>query len=110
MISRQEAIRVLEKLGFVPRKGGKELRYKYVHDDITILSTSIPKGRGDLYIRDKVRKQIALDNEQFMGALSCPFKAAHYLAHLFSIERIQKREAPTNKQRPAARSRRRRKR
>ena len=84
MITKQEAGKVVTKFGMKERRG-KELFYKLVWDGRTILTTSIPKGKGPLQIRDKFRNQLCIDEEQLAQAVKCPFKEEHYIRHLRSI-------------------------
>jgi hypothetical protein len=86
-ITKQEAGKVVKKFGLQERKG-KEIFYKLVYNGVTILTTAIPKGRGPLYITDKFRNQLYLDPEQLAGAIKCPFKESHFIAHLKQINLI----------------------
>lgn len=65
MITKQEASKVVRKLGLQERKG-KELFYKLVYDGVTILTTAIPKGNGPLHIRDRFRNQLCLNPQQLV--------------------------------------------
>lgn len=84
MITKQEAGKVVTKLGLMERKG-KELFYKLVYRGTTVLTTAIPKGKGPLIVTDKFRNQLRLNQTQLADAVKCPFKEAHYLEHLRSI-------------------------
>jgi hypothetical protein len=84
MITKQEALRVAQKLGLQERKG-KEQFFKLVHNGMTILTTAVPKGRGPLRVADKFRNQLRLNREQLNGAIKCPFKESDYREHLIAI-------------------------
>jgi len=99
VITKQNAIRICRKLGLKERTGGKEIQFKLVHNGITVLTTAVPKGKGELHIEDKIRKQLGLNHEQFAGADECPFKEVHYLKHLGDAGRLP--GAPTPAPTPA---------
>jgi hypothetical protein len=90
-MTKREALKVVRKLGLKERKG-KELFFKLVHDGTTILTTAVPKGRGDLRIERKFRQQLKLTSEQLKGAIKCPFKRKDFLAHLRAISVIEQPE------------------
>jgi hypothetical protein len=80
-ITKQEAGAVVRKFGLTERKG-KELFYKFTWKGRTILTTAIPKGKGPLNCRNEFRKELLLSEEQLASAIKCPFKRAHFVAHL----------------------------
>lgn len=84
MITKQEAGRVVAKFGMEERNR-KELFYKFFWNGTLVLTTAIPKGRGQLNCSDKFRNQLRLNDEQLKGAIKCPFKLADYIAHLKAI-------------------------
>ncbi len=86
-MKKREALHVVTKLGLEVRKG-KEIFFKLVHDDRVILTTAVPKGKGEFRIEDRFRNQLLLTKEQFRDAIRCPFKRKHYLAHLERLGRI----------------------
>ena len=81
MITKQDALTVVKKFELVERTN-KERFYKLVHNGVTILTTSVPKGRGPLYVTNEFRKQLYLSREQLAEAVRCPFKLVHWQAHL----------------------------
>lgn len=80
-MTKQKAHRVLEKLRFSPRYG-KELIYKFYYEDRLILTTAIPKGKGDMKVVDRFRQQIKLSRDQLAAAIKCPFGFPEYVQHL----------------------------
>lgn len=80
-MTKQEALKVVRKLGLRERKG-KEIFFKFVYGGTTILTTAVPKGKGELRIERKFRQQLKLTKEQLAAAVKCPFKRRHYLKHL----------------------------
>lgn len=76
MITIQDALTVVKKFNLIERTN-KERFYKLVYDGRTILTTSIPKGRGPLYVTNQFRKQLYLTVEQLNSAIACPFKESH---------------------------------
>ncbi len=86
-MKKKEALKVVRKLGLEERRG-KELFFKFSHNDKLILTTAIPKGQGDLYIEDKFRGQLKLTRAQLEGARKCPFKKKDYIKHLQEIGSI----------------------
>jgi hypothetical protein len=88
VITKQEAVRLLRKLGFSERTGRKHMRFIYFYGEVRAVSTTVSYGRGELHIEDQIRRQITLNREQFVDALACPFKEEHYIAHLIRIGRI----------------------
>ena len=88
-VTKKEVKKALRKLGFKERTGGNHYRFKFVHEGMTVLSTTVPYGRGELHILEhKIRRQITLRRAQFDQAIACPFKAADYLRHLSQIGRV----------------------
>jgi len=47
-IKKREAIKVLEKLGFVPAGKSKDIIWKYYHNGKYVLGTRHSKGKGDM--------------------------------------------------------------
>jgi hypothetical protein len=91
-MTKQEALRIVVKLGFVARNG-KELFYKYVYDGRLITTTAIPKGKGTLHIENDFRQQLRVNREQLALARKCPFGAAEYRRHLVDIGLIEEDES-----------------
>jgi len=91
MITIQDALTVVRKFNLVERIR-KERFYKLVYNGKTILTTSIPKGRGPLYVTNQFRKQLYLNPEQLNLAVDCPFKESHWIQHLQSIGVLPKEE------------------
>ena len=83
-MTKQEALRIVEKLGFTARHG-KELFYKYVYQGKLITTTAIPKGRGPLHIENDFRQQLRVNREQLALAKKCPFGAKEYRKHLAEV-------------------------
>lgn len=83
-MTKQEALRIVEKLGFTARHG-KELFYKYVHQGKLITTTAIPKGKGTLHIENDFRQQLRVNREQLALAKKCPFGAKEYRQHLTEV-------------------------
>jgi hypothetical protein len=83
-MTKQEALRIVEKLGFTARHG-KELFYKYVYQGKLITTTAIPKGRGTLHIENDFRQQLRVNREQLALAKKCPFGAKEYRKHLAEV-------------------------
>jgi hypothetical protein len=81
IITKQDAIKVVEKFGLVERTR-KERLFKLVYNGVTILATAVPKGRGPLHVTNEFRKQLYLTREQLTSAIDCPFKAPQWLARL----------------------------
>ena len=81
IITISDALKVVGKFELVERTN-KERFYKLVYDGVTILTTSIPKGRGPLHVTNQFRKQLYLEKEQLAGAINCPFKKTHWYASL----------------------------
>ena len=90
-MTKQEAHRVVEKLGFTSRKG-KELFYLYRHNGLLITTTAIPKGKGPLHVENDFRQQLKLSREQLDLAKKCPFGAKEYVTHLKAIGKIEEEE------------------
>lgn len=80
-ISISDALKIVGKFELVERTN-KERFYKLVHNGVTVLTTSIPKGRGPLNVTNEFRKQLYLKREQLIGAVNCPFKKKHWYASL----------------------------
>lgn len=83
-MTKQEALRIVEKLGFTARHG-KELFYKYIHQGKLITTTAIPKGRGTLHIENDFWQQLRVNREQLALAKKCPFGAEEYKEHLVEV-------------------------
>lgn len=90
-MTKQEALRIVEKLGFTARKG-KELFYRYKHNGKTITTTAIPKGRGVLHVENDFRQQLRVSRDQLALAKKCPFGAQEYREHLAEIGLIEEEE------------------
>jgi hypothetical protein len=80
-VKKKAALAVVKKLGFKVRKG-KENFAKFHHNGLLILTTAVPKGRGDMYVSNQFRLQLRLSREQLDLAVRCPFGPGEYLAHL----------------------------
>jgi len=92
MLTKQEAHKIVDKLGFQLRKG-KELFYLYKHNGRLITTTAIPKGKGPLYIENDFRQQLKVSRDQLALAKKCPFGAEEYLHHLIDIGAIEDDES-----------------
>jgi hypothetical protein len=97
VITKQKAIAVCEKLGLVKR-ARKEIQFKFVYNGRTIMTTAVPKGKGELHIEDKIRNQLLLDRVQFASAIQCPFKEADYLEHLQRIGELPEVDPPRDQE------------
>ncbi len=91
MITKQQAGTVVNKFKMVPRMR-KELFYQFFWKEKLVLTTAVPKGRGQLNCSDKFRNQLKLNDQQLSLAIRCPFKLRHYIAHLKEIGAIAKDE------------------
>lgn len=80
-MTKQEAHKVVEKLGFTVRKG-KELFYLYKYKGRLIHTTAIPKGKGQLHVENDFRQQLRISRDQLALAIKCPFGADEYIQHL----------------------------
>ena len=83
-MTKQEALRIVDKLGFTARKG-KELFFLFRHKGRLITTTAIPKGKGTLHVENDFRQQLRVTREQLALARKCPFGAEEYLRHLAEI-------------------------
>jgi hypothetical protein len=81
MLTKQEAHKIVAKLGFESRKG-KELFYLYRYKGKLITTTAIPKGKGPLHVENDFRQQLKISRDQLLLAKKCPFGAEEYQAHL----------------------------
>jgi hypothetical protein len=90
-MTKQEALRIVEKLGFTARKG-KELFFTYRHNGKLITTTAIPKGKGTLHVENDFRQQLRVNRDQLALAKKCPFGAEEYRHHLVEIGLIDKDE------------------
>jgi hypothetical protein len=90
-MTKQEAHRVVAKLGFSARKG-KELFYLYRFNGKLVTTTAIPKGNGTLHVENDFRQQLKISREQLRLARKCPFGAEEYITHLKAIGRIENDE------------------
>ena len=88
MLTKQEAHRIVEKLGFQSRKG-KELFYLYRHEGKLITTTAIPKDKGPLHVENDFRQQLKVSRDQLLLAKKCPFGAKDYKEHLAGIGLIE---------------------
>jgi hypothetical protein len=87
-IKKKQALTVLQKLKFEIRST-KERFAKFVYNDVIILTTSVPKGKGDLRVSDQFRKQLKLNENQFREAVRCPLGYDEYIKHLRDIDIIE---------------------
>lgn len=86
MITFQEARKIAEKLGLMPRVGRrKENFYKYVHEGVTVLTTAVPHGRGEFHLERRFRDQLAISAGQLQAAKKCPFGPQEFKKHLAEI-------------------------
>jgi hypothetical protein len=83
-LTKQEALRIVEKLGFTARKG-KELFFLYRHQGRLVTTTAIPKGKGPLHVENDFRQQLRVSRDQLALAKKCPFGAEEYRRHLTEI-------------------------
>jgi hypothetical protein len=91
MITKQQAIRVATKFGMEERKG-KHLFYKFIWKGIIVLTTAVPKGKGQLHCRDKFRGQLRLSEGQLEDAVACSFGLSQLIEHLQQIGKIPKED------------------
>jgi hypothetical protein len=87
-IKKAEALRVLAKFRFEIRSG-KERFAKFYYQDTLILTTSIPQGKGDMYVSNQFRQQLKLNLQQLKDAINCPLKYDEYVEHLKRIGQIE---------------------
>lgn len=80
-IKKREAIKVLEKLGFVPAGKSKDIIWKYYHHGKYVFATRHSKGTGDMpgKVADKFRTQLKLNETQMRDAIRCPFEQDDYV-------------------------------
>ncbi len=80
-IKKREAIKVLEKLGFVPAGKSKDIIWKYYHNRKYVFATRHSKGKGDMpgKVADKFRTQLKLNEKQMRDAIRCPFEREDYV-------------------------------
>jgi len=87
IIKKKEALGVIKKFG-LPLKGKKE-RIAILHSNgQRILSTAVPKGRGDMICTDKFRSQLCLNEDELRGAVQCPFGKPEWFSKLKMLGRI----------------------
>lgn len=91
-LTKQEALRIVEKLGFSARKG-KELFFLYRHNGRLITTTAIPKGKGPLRVENDFRQQLKVNRDQLALAKKCPFGAEEYRKHLAEIGLIEENDS-----------------
>jgi hypothetical protein len=91
-MTKQEAHKVVEKLGFTARKG-KEIFYLYKYNGRLIHTTAIPKGKGPLHVENDFRQQLRITRDQLALAVRCPFGAPEYLRHLKEKNIIEEEES-----------------
>jgi len=87
-IKKNQALKVLKKLKFQYRTR-KEKFAKFYFEDTLILTTSVPKGKGDLYVSNQFRQQLKLNEKQLSDAIRCPLDFQEYIDHLKSIGIIE---------------------
>jgi hypothetical protein len=87
-IKKQQATKVLKKLNFEMRVA-KERFAKFRHKGKLILTTAVPKGKGDMYVSNQFRKQLKLSDSQLREAINCPLGYREYLDHLIRSEIIK---------------------
>ena len=87
VITKQDGIKVVEKFG-LPLKGKKERIAILSYNGQRVLSTAVPKGRGDMICTDKFRKQLKLNDEQLREAVKCPFGREEWYLHLRELKLI----------------------
>ena len=77
---KQEIQRVIQnKLGLKPRVG-KENNAYYKIEDKEVLRITYPKGKGDLHPKTQksIRRQLALNGDDFADLIKCPLSAKDY--------------------------------
>jgi len=87
-IKKNQALKVLQKLKFKYRTN-KERFAKFYFEETLILTTSVPKGKGDLYVSNQFRQQLKLNEQQLSDAIRCPLDFNKYIEHLKSIGKIE---------------------
>jgi hypothetical protein len=95
-MTKQEAHKVVEKLGFTVRKG-KEIFYLYKYKGRLVHTTAIPKGKGPLHVENDFRQQLRISRDQLTQAIKCPFGAPEYIAHLKAKDIIEDDDAEETK-------------
>ncbi|MFC1699985.1 hypothetical protein ACFL1I_08560 [Candidatus Omnitrophota bacterium] len=81
IIKKKEALAVLNKFN-MPPAGKKERLAKFYYQGERILTTAVPKGRGDMICTDKFRSQLHLSPEQLRKAVACPFRIDDFILKL----------------------------
>ncbi len=87
-IKKTEALGVLKKFRFEIRSG-KERFAKFYYEDMLILTTSVPQGKGDMHVSNQFRQQLKLNPQQLKDAVNCPLKYDGYIEHLKQIGQIE---------------------
>lgn len=87
-LKRQEAMRILHKLRFEIRSTGERFA-KFYFNGTLVLTTAVPKGKGDMYVSNQFRQQLKLAESQLLEAKRCPFGYDEYVAHLRAAGRLQ---------------------
>lgn len=80
-LEKTQAIHVLSKLKFEIRSA-KERFAKFYHEGKLILVTSVPQGKGDMYVSNQFRQQLKLSEDQLRDAIRCSFNYPDYVLHL----------------------------
>lgn len=80
-MTKQQAHKVVKKLGFEVRRG-KENFYTFYHGGRLILTTAVPKGKGELRVANDFRQQLKITRSQLAMAIKCPFGLQQYVDHL----------------------------
>jgi len=88
-MKKKETLHVIEKLGFEIRTKRENFAL-YRHGGKLILTTAVPKGRGDLHVKNQFRQQLKLTETQLNEAVRCPFGRKEYLEHLIALGHVTK--------------------
>ena len=80
-LKKTQALHVLAKLRFEIRSA-KERFAKFYHEGKLILVTSVPQGKGDMYVSNQFRQQLKLSEDQLRHAILCDFNYPEFIEHL----------------------------
>jgi len=81
-IKYRQAEKLLKKLGFKPPRMSHHKQYVLEYDDQIILRAYYSHGSGDMKATNKFRTSLKLNEQQFRGAIRCPFEFEDYIVLL----------------------------
>ena len=91
-VKAREIDKIIRKLGMETRNSN-DLHAWFIHNGVTVVRTKRSFGQGKFVPADKIRCQLKVNEDQFLGLIQCPFSKEDYISHLIDKGVIAKKNS-----------------